>query len=878
MTKQISLDEYYKNLCDLASLVERQDKQIEQIRSTYAGDKIRDAQYREEEARKKEVRSRFLTDFESALRMMQRRVVELRKIHPQLATMRPESVVATPEVFPSSIVFGKLHLRRSDFRKDIPFPEKFPPSHVYSIRESDAAIAHVQTILLRMLLCIPIGKLHIYAADPRNGGAALGEIRQLLKEKSIFPQMRVLTKSRDIADTISMLRDMMDERTQQIFTDGSTWMEYNEHHPEQQLPYTVFVLYDTLSQINSDASWQLARLIERGPDVGILPLIVFRDEELDDHAHKELRELLPKIADSPIQFPKKLSVFACSYALESLPEGKIIRELVNLICHRARQQKTQLMMNRLWQDEQMFAYDASEGITAPIGWDADGKPVNFRLGFDGALQHTLVAGSTGSGKSNLLHVLIHSLCHRYHPSELRLYMLDFKQGVEFKTYAAAPLPHAKLVAIEGDAEYGISVLTHLCEEMERRNQLFKASGERSLADYRKKYPDALPRLLLIIDEFQKLFEEDNRSSQQSNHAQRLMKDLLRLGRSAGIHVLLSTQTLSGLHTVYFGELLGQLGCRIVLQCTAADSVKVLDSNNSAAARISSPPEGIINYKGGAVDGNVTVIIPKADTEGSEKHLQEVLLSVEGDKDLYEPVVFDGSKPPTRAAKAEGNTGMEVQLGKDLTFEQNLFSLSFDDADQAHLFIAGEGGGEMMQGMLQSIADAFNNRDDVDIVLIHAHKSSKISIPDVQLHRIQDERNILADLAATMNEKKRLIVLSSLENSMDFVDPAPAASFRLAKDVTEFTPRVALDKILSEGAEFGNHVVWLAEKPRMCGSQYKKLLTQFDRRIMYGMAEATAKTLCMEPPVSFKDLSRNDRALYLNMASSQHCWFRPFISQ
>ena len=60
----------------------------------------------------------------------------------------------------------------------------------------------------------------------------------------------------------------------------------------------------------------------------------------------------------------------------------------------------------------------------------------------GTSQHVLIAGKTGSGKSTLLHALITNLALRYSPDEVELYLIDFKKGVEFKTYATHELPHA----------------------------------------------------------------------------------------------------------------------------------------------------------------------------------------------------------------------------------------------------------------------------------------------------------------------------------------------------------------------------------------------------------------------------------------------------
>ncbi len=68
----------------------------------------------------------------------------------------------------------------------------------------------------------------------------------------------------------------------------------------------------------------------------------------------------------------------------------------------------------------------------------------------------LIAGKTGSGKSTLMHAMITNAALWYSPDEIELYLVDFKKGVEFKTYATNLLPHARAIAIESDREFGLS--------------------------------------------------------------------------------------------------------------------------------------------------------------------------------------------------------------------------------------------------------------------------------------------------------------------------------------------------------------------------------------------------------------------------------------
>src|SRR5204862_998755 len=142
--------------------------------------------------------------------------------------------------------------------------------------------------------------------------------------------------------------------------------------------------------------------------------------------------------------------------------------------------------------------DSGLGIRVPIGrFGAQGKQY-LDLG-QGTSQHVLVAGKTGSGKSTLLHVLISQLAMYYSPSEVELYLIDFKKGVEFKAYANLSLPHARVIAIESEREFGLSVLQRLDVELSKRGEIYRTAGVNDLETYRdwvKQHPDMphLPRI------------------------------------------------------------------------------------------------------------------------------------------------------------------------------------------------------------------------------------------------------------------------------------------------------------------------------------------------------------------------------------------------
>ena len=169
--------------------------------------------------------------------------------------------------------------------------------------------------------------------------------------------------------------------------------------------------------------------------------------------------------------------------------------------------KAQLTEDRWWTQK------AVDFLQAPLGPHGANKVQLLTLG-EKTAHHAIVVGRTGSGKSNLMHVIITSLGLAYPPEELELYLIDFKQGVEFKPYALAALPDAKVIAIESEREFGISVLRGLDAELTRRGELFRTNNLNNIADYRHKV-GMLPRILLMVDEFQEFFSHEDAISSQA---------------------------------------------------------------------------------------------------------------------------------------------------------------------------------------------------------------------------------------------------------------------------------------------------------------------------------------------------------------------------
>nr|MCU0548711.1 S1 RNA-binding domain-containing protein [Leptolyngbya sp. Prado105] len=210
--------------------------------------------------------------------------------------------------------------------------------------------------------------------------------------------------------------------------------------------------------------------------------------------------------------------------------------------------------------EKLWLASSARNLSAPIGMAGARDRLEFLVGMyaDGSYEpaHALLAGTTGSGKSYTLHAIIFSLALHYSPDELELYLLDFKEGVEFQIYVTPDqlgnpnalndpdptriLPHAKVISIESDAEFGLSVLERAIAEIEARGKAFKSIGASNLEIYRKTTGKTLPRLLIVIDEYQQMYlQADGRLCDRLNDA---LETIAKQGRSFGVHLLLGSQS------------------------------------------------------------------------------------------------------------------------------------------------------------------------------------------------------------------------------------------------------------------------------------------------------------------------------------------------
>jgi hypothetical protein len=564
------------------------------------------------------------------------------------------------------------------------------------------AIEVLQLVMLRMLTAMPPGKVRFTILDPVGLGENFASFMHLADFDEQLIASRIWTDSQQIEEQLTRLTAHMETVLQKYLrNEFATIHEYNAQAGEMAEPFQVLVVANFPANFSEAAARKLVSIATSGPRCGVYTLLsVDRKQRMP--ANFDLTDLaadavhLDWVARAERQHALSASTTGDSLAartqplvrgqfrwrypafehlpltLDRPPSAERFNDVVRAAGRAARDSlKVEVPFEQVAPAESDYwSHDSGQELIVPIGRAGARRLQSVRLG-KGTSQHLLVCGKTGSGKSTFLHALITNTALHYSPDEVEFYLIDFKKGVEFKTYAAHHLPHVRVIAIESEREFGLSVLERLDAELRRRGDLFRAAGVQDLPDFRKHvgeflrnseksvseklpYVGPMPRVLLVIDEFQELFVEDDKLAQD---AALLLDRLVRQGRAFGIHVLLGSQTLGGAYSLARSTM-GQMAVRVALQCSEADAHLILsDERNEAARFLSRPGEAIYNDQNGLVAGNHPFQVVWLPETKRVSYLRQIearsrLRGALHGAGSNETIVFEGDRPADPADNAQ----------------------------------------------------------------------------------------------------------------------------------------------------------------------------------------------------------------------------------
>lgn len=653
---------------------------------------------------------------------------------------------------------------------------------IITTRQPDKTLVYdfIYSLILRLLTAGRPGSVNLLMIDPVKLGEKLGTystaFRELPRAKSIIQGGLALTEERQIEDELVQLRTRIAEIVQTMGDNYASLEAYNQASNEIQEPYRILVIRDFPKAFSRNAVEKLLSIMSSGPKCGVYTILhidesmtmsdasmvgrgqQLSDKELIDHYYKSKFDIaqhqivgrgvwLQQNMDNPHTFHMTLSdaiqtssatavtsdllrtLAQTPISLIEMPPSDVATNVVNTIAT-LHAQGDQIAIP-IPPTPQALWWQANSKIALSIDVGTASRADKMLFDLSDAVVNGLIVGRIGSGKTNLLHVIIQQLCTKYSPEELVLYLIDLKQA-EFHAYGHYRLPHAKVVASRTDRSFCLNVLQDVHFEVERRNSLFTQAANQhrktvvNLAQYREVTGDILPQLVLIADEFTVLFSIDDRISAE---ARRIIEQIAKLGRSSGIHLLLATQALQ--HNTLGSSIKDQFVMRIALMCDNNTIETLFGTHNQLARTLKRRGEAIFNYTAGTEDGNrrAQVYIQHADTP---KYIESLHgYATQHNRTTRIPMVFEGDIPSrvndhplmTHPQKMSAIRGRELKIffGQELTLANTHISTTLSDATADNVLImAAKSYESYVSDLLLSIITVATKQFVTELVNIHVY--------------------------------------------------------------------------------------------------------------------------------------------------------------
>ncbi len=781
------------------------------------------------------------------------------------------------------------------------------------------AVQASQSFLARLLASTPPAKLRFTFIDPIGLGQNVAPFMHLADYDDQLVTSKAWTEPNHIEQRLADLTEHMETVIQKYLRNQyATIAEYNEQAGEVAEPYRVLVVYDFPTNFSETAARRLVSIAQNGPRCGVYAIVLVDVDKPLPYGFNlaDLEQNATVIDWNGERFVWQDEDFKdCILELDEPPPAELFDRIVKSVGEAAKNaSKVEVPFERIIPAQaDWWRASAQDALEVALGPAGARKFQHITLG-RGTAQHALVAGRTGSGKSNLLNTLITNVALSYSPQEVELYLIDFKKGVEFKAYATHKLPHARVIAIEGEREFGLSVLQGLDAELTRRAAPFKNAGVDSLADFRKKTGQALPRILLLVDEFQEFFAEDDSNATQSAQ---ILDRLVRQGRSFGLHVMLGSQTLAGAYSLARSTI-DQMAVRIALQCSEADSRLILADDNPAARLLSRPGEAIYNAANGRVEGNNPFQVAMLNDETRERYLKQVtaLAAERGYTPAQPQIIFEGNAPADvqknallthlLTAPTLPPLGRKVPawLGEPIAIKEPTTAY-FRPQSGSNLLIVGQNE-EQALGMLETAL--------ISLMAQHAPGTAKFYVADfsvIDAANADHFKNLAEQLSPTVRYGRRRELPTMLDEIKREIDqrlandsesnsgePSAAiylliyglqrardlradegagfSSFSFAsasEEVPPPSPAQQFPLILQEGPELGVHtIVWCDTVANLNRVLDRRVLREFEMRVAFQMSAEDSANLIDTPTAS--KLGQY-RALFVSEEEGRVEKFRPY---
>lgn len=820
---------------------------------------------------------------------------------------------------------------RNEYVVKIPYAQRLSDGISLLMRYSPAERSYVQSLmqplLLKLFLSFPAGKLEATIIDPLELGGSFPDIPKLAEapNSARIIDTKIWSKEKDIETAIGTLRQRLENMTQAYGDDKESRLKKEV--------VRVLAITDFPVGFNDTALKDLHAIVRNSASLGVCVLICANDAELEKLKERNgtlVEEITQSVVETKVDGRRLNLVGARNerlfLQLDDMSDvlsrkDKILATISGEIEHMQLKVEhfTSMFTEDIYDSNNWFTGNHEE-VSIPIGIKGANTIVKMVLGRGGGSteHHALIAGQTGAGKSTLLHTLIMSTLLSYSPDEVQLYLLDFKEGVEFSPYTKYRLPSLRVVAINSEREFGLTVLKELCTELETRTKYFTRYGVSDINSYVKLQDvPKVPKLLLVFDEVQELFRNKEESDSISAECLSCINKLVMQGRAMGIHVILACQDFgncAGL-SAYFS----QMAIRIAVKGSVSGAASILDANNAGIHTLQNQPAGAAIYNGGAgvesannffqvsyiTEDERLDLLSRLDAYYSDPYVAELyrdaktrvlLTNAEDDiHNCFNQLILEGSSSIHHLAPAKDGYGLLLGQGfgkrsifmpemrpkdrdnllvvcKDEKMALSLFELSAMSVLYEELHTSSDKANALIY-IIDLFADELSDGDcDFDFLEEQFPQQVKVA-------KIGDAEELITSLYETVIGRVEGRLPSSERIFLMFFGINRAKRLRNSSLYSDdgngdLSPIEKLQKILSYGPKQNvNSVIWSESRrsvENMLGDRYESL---FDKRIAYGLDDDSMEDLVGE---SEAKALRGRTAIYMDVSRDvKNTHFRPY---
>lgn len=806
----------------------------------------------------------------------------------------------------------------------------------------DIVVSNLNAMTMQLFMTNVAGKVRFTFISPSDAGEAFASFMRFADVDERLVDTHVWGNSQRIEERLDVLLDRAQTINQDYLRGQyADILEYNQAAGKNAEPLQFLMVVDFPRGFTQAALEKLENIMSNGPKNGIYTILAGEVGELDgsnDANDPRYNAVLQRIVQHLSRYryengmlcvpPRPSSAIRAGhphanpqvqYLPLQLPENRVelddaIETMKKAVYNADRVTITydDVTSGLTHQPDRWFRYSDEKGISVPFALSGANKVLSLELASDALSPkyHTLVTGMIGSGKSTLLHTLIMGLLMKYSPEDVQIYLMDFKDGVEFKVYTEYNLKNFRAISIDTEPEFGLAVLKKIEAEMQARNNIFKQEGCRGLEGYRREMAEkgnphhGMPRTILIIDEFQEAFGRSD--DPVMSEAAEIIKRLTLVGRAPAIYLIMATQDIKNAaalpETVY-----NQFETRIALK-SSPDSARIILPDNPMADQLINLDKGvaIFNASAGNKDHNVQCRIAFCSEDEQRALLEQIAqkqaaadFQVTGGTRLLLSSIQDDRSNPLNHFEETGeidqndmSLGYRLFVGEPLSLENN-FHPQLLSCRGKNLLLTGN------DQQRARITTAFIMGSLLYETLRQQDTSTEPAITLFDLSSDAPQDDMFGQLVRGLPEKIRVYHAGDVLDGLDMLEkelPVGRRQFvvffglnrarRLLIQPDAYTqaPREKFVSLLQRGPENNmSFIVW-ANSAENFLSLYRDVLPCFEQRLVGGIPEEQlAELIIGQAPANMKPKN----AVYFDMDATEtpkirlydqptDSWMRQFI--